>query len=427
MASRSQSELFGPEDRPVRSVSLVRLSGEIARSFAGVGRVAVLGEVHRPLTRPNGRTYFTLRDRAATVSVSVPARTSRRCRAVAGERVQVTGTLEWLAERGAVQLVAEEVVPMGAGAIAALVAETRARLAAEGLLGRPRRPLPRLPATVGVVCGADAAVRADIESVVAARFPGYPLRLAETTVSGPGAAAAIEQALADLDARPDVEVIILARGGGDATQLLAWSDEQLCRAVAACATPVVSAIGHEGDRPLCDEVADARFGTPSIAAAAVVPSQVDLEAELATALVAAQTRCQALVEAAGRRLAAVDSARSLTMGLDGARHRLRQASRELALAHPGRSVAAAGERLGRVDWRRPLTARAEQGWAHLRGVDRQLRALSPERVLERGYAVVRAADGTIVRRAVDVAEHDAITIQVAQGRIGATVDEVEPA
>src|SRR5207244_10648966 len=106
--------------------------------------------------------------------------------------------------------------PVGAGAVAAATAETRARLLAEGLLGRPRRPLPRLPATIGVVCGADAAVRADVESVVEARFPGYPVEFVEVTVSGPGAAEAGPGALGALDARDDVEVIVLARGGGNA-------------------------------------------------------------------------------------------------------------------------------------------------------------------------------------------------------------------
>ena len=123
-----------------------------------------------------------------------------------------------------------------------------------------------MPRAIGVLCGTDAAVRKDIESVVAARFPGYPLAIEETTVSGPGAALCIIEALARLARRPGVDVVVLARGGGDATALLPWSDEELCRAVAACPVPVVSAIGHEADRPLCDEVADLRCGTPSIAA-----------------------------------------------------------------------------------------------------------------------------------------------------------------
>src|SRR5687767_9078398 len=161
-----------------RRISLVRLSAELGRAAAAVGRIAVEGEVVKPSQHPGG-VYFTLRDRAAQVSVRCPSNRLARCHVTAGERVLVTGSLSWLTDRGQLQLVAEEVAPVGAGAIAALIEEVRGRLAAEGLLDRPRRTIPRLPQVIGVVCGADAAVRADIESVVADRFPGYPVLFVE--------------------------------------------------------------------------------------------------------------------------------------------------------------------------------------------------------------------------------------------------------
>ena len=247
--------------------------------------------MHRPQKSRGGWTFFTLRDRAAQMPVVCPARHSRRCRAVGGERVLVLGSLVWGNDRGQLVLEAEEVTPVGEGAVAAMMAEIRSRLAADGLLDRPRRAVPRLPKVIGVLCGADAAVRKDIESVVAARFPGYPLQVAETTVSGPGAAFAIVEALDRLSRQQDVEVVVLARGGGDATALLPWSDEELCRAVAACRVPVVSAIGHESDRPLCDEVSDLRCGTPSIAAHRVVPDRDQLEGELEGLIEAAARGC----------------------------------------------------------------------------------------------------------------------------------------
>src|SRR4051812_43363188 len=224
--------LFDASDpATVRRVSLIRLTSEIARSISVIGRVVVEGEVHRVTRSGRGSLYFTLKDRAAQISVWVPASRASRCRAVAGERVSVVGGLEWSADRGQLSFRADEVLPVGEGAIAAMIAEARGRLAAAGLLDRPRRPLPRLPEVVGVICGSDAAVRADIESVVAVRFPGYPVEFVEVTVSGPGAIDAITAAMGWLDERPDVEVIVLARGGGDATQLLPFSDESLCRAV----------------------------------------------------------------------------------------------------------------------------------------------------------------------------------------------------
>lgn len=390
-----------------RRLTLVRLCSDLARSIATVGRIAVEGEVHRPNRRPGGRVYFTLKDRAAQITVTCPGTRARACRTVAGERVLVTGSLEWVSAWGALQLVAEEVVPVGEGAVAAAIAEARARLAGDGLLDRRRRPVPRLPAAIGVVCGSDAAVRADIESVVTARFPGYPVVFREVTVSGPGAADAVSRALRDLDERPDVEVIILARGGGDSTQLLPFSDEELCRAVAAARTPVVSAIGHEGDRPLCDEVADLRCGTPSIAAAAVVPDRAALQAELEATLARLRSVAEQRLAAAARRLAAVDRDRAATTGFARAGERLARAAGRLDLLHPRRVVAGAGAAL---DARR-----------------RQLEALNPARVLERGYAIVRNEAGTAVRSPGQVAPAERIVVQVAEGRFGARVDEVEVA
>ncbi|HEX2039462.1 MAG TPA: exodeoxyribonuclease VII large subunit [Acidimicrobiales bacterium] len=384
-----------------RRVTLVRLSAEIARATASVGRVAVEGEVVRPSRHPGG-VYFTLRDRAAQVSVRCPANRLARCHAVAGERVLVTGTPTWLADRGQLQLVAEEVAPVGEGAIAALVEQVRARLASDGLLGRPPRRIPRLPRTIGVICGAEAAVRADVESVVAARFPGYPVLFVETNVSGPGAAEAVTRTLEALDERPDVDVIVLARGGGDAAQLLPFSDEVLCRAITAARTPVVSAIGHEGDRPLCDEVADLRCGTPSLAAAAVVPSRVELEAELDRHLARAAEATGRRVGTARERLARVAPARALAAGLQTARARCERTSAHLALVHPDRRLRWSGERLA--------------------AVRREVEALAPARVLERGYAVVRDGDGRVVRDPASVAAGDPLDIHVAGGRLAARAE-----
>jgi exodeoxyribonuclease VII large subunit len=394
-----------PPGEVVREVSLVRLSGEIARSVAGVGRVAVEGEVFKPGQGRGGRVWFTLKDRAAQVGVSCPANRAARCHAEHGVRVRVTGSLVWLADRGQLQLEAEEVVPVRAGDVAALVAGLRRRLAAEGLLDRPRRPIPRLPAAVGVVCGADAAVRADIQSVVDARFPGFPLVFREVTVSGPGAADAIVAALEELDADPRVEVVVLARGGGDAAQLLPFSDEALCRAIARVRTAVVSAVGHEGDRPLCDELADLRCGTPSMAAAAVVPDRAALEAELDRLLERAGAAAGQRLGAAATRLAGVDRDRAVTSGLAVAAAQLRAVAERLVLVRPDRLLAQAGRRLD--------------------GHRRELDALSPARVLARGYAVVRTADGTVVRRAGQVAPGDPVRVELAAGRLAATVEEVE--
>jgi exodeoxyribonuclease VII large subunit len=422
----------------------VRLAGEIARSVAAIGRIVVEGEVYRPTRTGSGRVYFVLRDRAAQVSVTCPPGRAARCRTVAGERVSVVGALSWHNERGVLQLVASEVTPVGDGAVAAMVAETRRRLQADGLLDRPRRAIPRLPRTIGVVCGTEAAVRKDIESVVAVRFPGYPLRVTETTVSGPGAALSILAALDELAQHPDVEVVILARGGGDATQLLPWSDEELCRALCDYPVPVVSAIGHEGDRPLCDEVADLRCGTPSLAAAAVVPDRAALLGELASKWERATAAARLPLERAGQHLAGIDARGAAATRFESASVRLAQVAARLPLLHPHRQLAEAHRRVVAVDTAGPARRRLETAGARLAAVDwcgvagrrvegaaarldadrRHLGALAPSRVLERGYAIVRAADGPVLRRADTVRPGQAVDIQLAVGRLAATVEEV---
>jgi exodeoxyribonuclease VII large subunit len=405
----------------VRRLSLVRLSSEIARSVAAVGRVAVEGEVVQPGTARTGTVYFTLRDRAAQITVVCPRARLARCRTVHGERVCVTGTLGYVNERGQLQLFADEVAPVGEGAILAAIADVRRRLTAEGLLDRARRPLPLLPAAVGVVCGADAAVRADIESVVAARFPGYPVTFAEVAVSGPGAAEAVVGALQAFDARPDVEVVVLARGGGDAASLLPFSDEELCRAICASTTPVVTAIGHERDRPLCDEVADRRYGTPSLAASAVVPDEGALRAHLDGLRESVQASCAQALAVASERLEAVDLPAALRSGVTTAVERLDRAVGRLQLVDLRRRLADASQRLESVDWRSPLPRRLAALDGDLSGRHRILDALDPTRVLSRGYAIVRTADGSVVRTPAQVAAGDELDVAVAQGHIHAAV------
>jgi exodeoxyribonuclease VII large subunit len=411
--------------RGPRQVTLVRLSGEIARSLVGIGRIAVEGEVYRPTTSRGGWIFFTLRDRAAQIEVRVSSTAARRCRAVAGERVSVVGSLQWANDRGQVHLSAEEVTPIGIGAIAALIAETRRRLAEEGLLDRPRRRIPMLPSAIGVVCGADAAVRKDIESVVAVRCPGYPIYFRETTVSGPGASVSIVEAIEEVTARPGVEVVILARGGGDAPSLLPWSTDEVCRAVVASPVPVVSAIGHDGDRPLCDEVADLRCGTPSLAATAILPDLAGLTLAVDGALGRAGARLEAHFDLASRRLDAVDTRRALTEGLDRASGRLERAGIRLAGQHPESRLSAALTRLAVTGWRRHTWEALGRADGRLAAEWRHLRALSPQRTLERGYAVVSGPDGAVVRRAADLALGNEIRVGLAAGSIRAAVTEVE--
>ena len=396
-------EAVGSEEP--RRLTLVRLSREVIDRLTGIGRVQVEGEVHGLKTYASGAS-FTLRDRAARISVwwSAGGRNQGQCRVTEGQTARVVGRVQFEPGRGSLRLAAEEALPTGAGAVAEMVAEARARLAAAGILERPRRVLPRLPATVGVVCGREAAVRRDIESVVVARWPGYPLRFCEVGVSGPAAGQSIAEALARLCADPQVEVVILARGGGDAADLLPWSEEALCHAIAAAPVPVVSAIGHEEDRPLCDEVADLRCGTPSLAATSVIPDRDLLWAELDGWIAQAAMATAGAAERARRKLATLAPGRALDARAASARHRLGRVADAVTHHHPRAALTRAKLRLA--------------------SLEREREALSHVRVLERGYAVVRPhGGGPALRRASDAGKGEKVDITLASGTLVASVEE----
>ncbi len=425
----------------VRVVTLTRLYAEIGRAVAAPGRVQVEGDVHDRRVTQQGAIWFTLRDRAVDLPVLISGGRARRSRIVDGERVSVVGRVTLQQRKLQLRMEAEEVTPVGEGAVAALIAQVRARLGAEGFLDRPRRPIPMLPSGIGVVCGTDAAVRRDIESVVAARFPGFPVRFVETSVQGAGAADAVRRAIDDLVADSGVDVIILARGGGSAVDLLPFSDEDLCRAVAMCTKAVVSAIGHDGDRPVCDEVADLRCGTPSIAAQMVIPevtvlrdlldrARRDVERSAQRHLAAGQReleivrwdsaldrRCASL----RRSLAEIRWSNALDLRVD--RERVSLSAIAWSLVAPARCVVARRQ-LGAIDPAGPLRRRVDAGTVQLALLGARTHALSPARVLERGYAVVRSVDGRVLRRAQDTSPGEELTITLATGQIQVEVHHV---
>lgn len=418
----------------VRTITLTRLYAELGRSLAGAGRVQIEGDVHDARPTRQGAVWFTLRDRAYDLPVLISAARARRSRIEDGERVLVTGRVTLQQRKVQLLMDAEEVVPVGEGAVAAMIAEVRARLEAAGFVDRPRRPIPMLPVGIGVVCGTEAAVRRDIESVVAAKFAGFPVRFYETSVQGPGAADAVRFAIDELVRDPGVDVIILARGGGSAVDLLPFSDEELCRAVARCPKPVVSAIGHDGDRPVCDDVADLRCGTPSIAAQSVIPDLGQLTASLDRALHDVGRHVDRRVATAA---ASVD-----TLRWEQSFERMLATTKAELAAVPWRHALdlrfrREADRLARVDWERRVPARCDLARQHLAQVDpsaplrrradaasnrlavlhAQVEALSPTRVLERGYAVVRDATGQVIRAATETTSGAALDITLAVGQL----------
>ena len=327
--------------------------------------------------------FFTLKDpeNGACLPVSMPRGRfdALRLDLADGERVHVFGRPELYEARGEFRLRALSVERVGIGAHLAAIERLKTKLAGEGLFAEERkRPLPRLPRRIGLVTGNDAAAKRDVLSTISARFPAARVLVAETYVQGPKAAPAIVDALRRLCEEPEIDVLVLTRGGGSFEDLLPFSDERLVRAVASCPVPIVSAVGHEQDTPLCDLAADVRASTPTAAGKLVVPDLHEL------------------VERLGRSRSALQ--RSVRRSLERERQRLVHARTRLDRA--------------------PALA-LERKRASLEQAQGRLRALSPRSTLSRGYAIVRGANG-IVMSPPDAGAH--VDVEVADGAFGATVD-----
>ena len=387
------------------------LSAKISEYVSKMSTIWVEGQVVQCTLRPGtGIAFITLRDTDVDMSLPVTARRTLVTAAFPdgvreGARVVVRATPEFWTKRGSLQLSAVEIRAVGVGELLARIEHLKRVLAAEGLLEPSRKkPLPFLPRAVGLVCGRGSAAERDVVVTATARWPGVRFVTRTVPVQGPSAAREVTAALRELDEDPEVDVVVIARGGGSLEDLLAFSDEGLVRAVAAARTPVVSAIGHEVDSPLCDLVADVRASTPTDAGRRVVPAVAEELAGVASA------RERAVV-ALRRRLAAEQS------GLDAVRSRP-------ALAQPARMVDVRTEEIARLALgaRRGLDAVLTAAAGELGALVAGVRALSPAATLVRGYAVVqRARDGAVVRSPADAPAGEGLRLLLADGRLAARV------
>jgi exodeoxyribonuclease VII large subunit len=320
-----------------------------------------------------------------------------------GDRVVALVKPSYWVKGGTLSMQVFEMRHVGLGDLLERLERLRQRLKAEGLFDHKQR-LPFLPGCIGLITGKDSDAEKDVLRNAQLRWPAVEFRVVHTAVQGDRAAAEITAALKKLDADPEVDVIIVARGGGDFQNLLVFSDETLVRTAAACATPIVSAIGHEADRPLLDEVADLRASTPTDAAKRVVP---DVAEELSRVQ---QAR-------AGMRL-------RVTQRLSTEVDRLESLRSRPVLANPASIIDSRADELGRsVSRSRELVdlalERAHRGVTELTG---QLRALSPKRTLERGYAIAQLPDGTALRDSSSAPAGTPLRLTVAVGTVSATVD-----
>jgi exodeoxyribonuclease VII large subunit len=394
---------------PVRVVSQ-RLGEWIGR----LGWVWVDGQVAQLSRRPGTSTVFlTLRDPAADLSLTVT--TTRDVvdagtpGLVEGARVVVHARPAFHPARGTLSLRADDIRQVGLGELLARVEQLRQLLRAEGLFDPARkRRLPFLPRTVGLITGRASAAERDVVATATRRWPALVCRIVNTPVQGPDAVPQIVGALRLLDADEKVDVIIMARGGGSVEDLLPFSDEALCRAVFACRTPVVTAIGHETDTPLVDLVADVRASTPTDAAKRVVPDLADEQRTIATA----RERLR----------------RATTGMLEREQHRLEALRTRPVLARPHVMVTERAADLSglRERARRYLRHRLDGADDELRHTIARVRALSPAATLRRGYAIVQRADGSVVRGPAEVSPGDPLRIRLAEGDMAVTVAPSPP-
>jgi len=392
---------------PVRGVA-IRVAGWIDK----LGAVWVEGQIAQLTLRPNSNTaYITLRDPAADMSLSLTCPrdlvTNAPVRMTDGTQVIVFGKPNFYTGRGTFSLRVSEIRAVGIGELLARIERLRRLLDAEGLFDpRRKRPIPFLPGTIGLITGRASAAEHDIVAVATGRWPAVRFAVRNTVVQGPNAVPQMVEALRALDADPDVDVIVLARGGGSVEDLLPFSDETMCREIAKCTTPVVSAIGHEPDNPLCDLVADLRAATPTDAAKRIVP---DTAAE------------QALVADLRRR-----SARALRNWVNREQHTLTQLRSRPVLARPLEAVNARAEEIqrARAAARRDITRLLRAESDRVGHLSARLSTLGPAATLARGYAVVQTLSATgaphVLHSVADAPAGTRLRVRVADGAITAT-------
>jgi exodeoxyribonuclease VII large subunit len=358
----------------------------------------------------NGHAYLTMRDVDVeySLSVNVWASVMRTLdsRPEVGARVVARVRPNLYLKTGRLSMTASDLRPVGLGDLLARLERLRQSLGAEGLFDPARKlPLPVLPHRVGLITGRNSDAEKDVVRNASLRWPGVEFEIRNTAVQGVNAVREIVAALRDLDAMESVDVIVIARGGGALEDLLPFSAEELVRAVAAAGTPVVSAIGHEADRPILDDVADVRASTPTDAAKRIVPEVGEERKRIEQARLRLDRAVHQFVERESHR---VESLRSRPV-----------------MANPAGMVDVRAEDVAR--WRgrslqsmRNALARGSDAVAHLRA---QVRALSPQQTLDRGYAVVQRAGGAVVRDPAEAPAGTELAVRVARGRFAAVALE----
>jgi len=405
-----QSELGKPGLDPESPLAVHSVSTMIGEYIGRLGTIWIEGQLAEVNPR-KGLTYLSLRDTDRDVSLSLYIASgvmdSLATTVEQGSRVLVQVKADWWAKRGSLQFKVLQMRAVGIGELMARLEALRNLLAAEGLFNEDRKkPLPFLPRRIGLICGQASDAMHDVIENAKRRWPDVQFEVREVAVQGVNCVRQVSDALTELDAIPDIDVVVIARGGGAFEDLLPFSDESLIRVVAGIETPVVAAIGHEEDRPLIDYVADYRASTPTDAARKIVPDVLQEISDLRNA----QTRLQFLISA----------------GITRLEQQLALTRSRPALASPATLIL---QRLTENSGLRStihvkVKNLIELETAHLSGAYATLRALSPQGTLERGFSIVRNSNNKIIKSSTQVNVGEELRVKFAEGDLVTRVEEI---
>jgi exodeoxyribonuclease VII large subunit len=387
----------------------VRLVTEAIKDYIDrLGPIWIEGEISELNERSGGMAFMRLRDTSVDMSISVMCYKTVLAAVQplpSNARVVIHAKPSWFTKNGSLTLSAKEIRQVGVGELLARLEELKAKLASEGLFDSDRKvELPLLPKKIGLICGRNTDAEKDVVENAKRRWPSVQFEIREVAVQGAAAVVEVSEALRELEAIDDVEVIIITRGGGSFEDLLPFSDESLVRLAASCETPIVSAIGHEKDSPLLDLVADYRASTPTDAAKRVVPDIAQEIIEIEEIRARLRRKVLNILELEDSKIAQL---RQRPVLKDP--HVLITSRLEIINALRDRSLKTFGHKV-------------ELAQKELVQIKARVRALSPQSTLDRGYSVVQLIDGSIVRDAKSLKSGDQLRIRVAKGETGATVN-----
>jgi len=394
---------------PDHPFTVQQLSERVANAVKGWGNAWVEGEIIKFQAKAGGHAYPQLRDLATGSTISLVIFNGVLVSAGEefkdGDRVLVSGNMDYYVARGTLSLKVSSIKKVGLGVLMAEIEARRAKIYAEGLADpSKKKKLPFLPGVIGLITAENSDAEKDVRQNILLRWPEAVIKMANVSVQGEECAPSVIAALKKMDADPEVEVIIITRGGGGFLDLVGFSDEALVRAVAACETPVISAIGHENDRPIIDDVADLRASTPTDAAKRVVPDVVDERRKISESL----ERMKSIIGSyLGHQVTLIQQIRQHPLLKDPHAY-LIQRSDDLTRA------------LGEL--RDDLDYKLDKQSTDLANKKNLLRSLSPQSTLDRGYAVVRDSEGKVITDPKMAKSGTLLKLRVAKGDLDATAN-----